>query len=341
MTIAFTICSINYLAQAKTLGESLLEFNPDYKYVIGLLDKTQGYEKLLDSIPYQMLEVEKIGIENFEEMYNNYEITELNTSVKPFYIDYFLKTYPEVTSVIYLDPDIIVFDAFTELESLLKENTIVITPHFFTPVFDGYGLSEMDILNAGLYNLGFIAVSNNGEARRFVDWWKVRLRKHCRIAFSEGMFVDQLWINFVPLYFEKVFILRHLGYNMAYWNLHERNLSVSDGKYFVNGTFPLVFYHYSGYSLLKPYKLSKYQNRFSLAARKDVREIFKTYEKRLIENRHHEFSEIECFYFEIYKERKQKEWGATKEGRKALRTVWKRKNLKILTSIKGMFRNLF
>ena len=39
MKIAFTICSLNYFAQALSLGESLSKTNPHYKYVIGLVDR--------------------------------------------------------------------------------------------------------------------------------------------------------------------------------------------------------------------------------------------------------------------------------------------------------------
>lgn len=34
--LAFTICSANYLAQAIALGDSLLQHNPGYTFVIGL-----------------------------------------------------------------------------------------------------------------------------------------------------------------------------------------------------------------------------------------------------------------------------------------------------------------
>ena len=42
MTLAFTICSINYLAQAQTLGQSLQKTNPDVEFVIGLVDKLKN-----------------------------------------------------------------------------------------------------------------------------------------------------------------------------------------------------------------------------------------------------------------------------------------------------------
>ena len=38
MILAFTICSVNYLAQARTLGDSLRQTNPDWHFVIGLVD---------------------------------------------------------------------------------------------------------------------------------------------------------------------------------------------------------------------------------------------------------------------------------------------------------------
>ena len=39
MKIIFTICSNNYLAQAKALGDSVLQTNPDYTFFIGLVDE--------------------------------------------------------------------------------------------------------------------------------------------------------------------------------------------------------------------------------------------------------------------------------------------------------------
>ncbi len=41
MTIAFTICSNNYLAHAKTVGDSYLKYHPNNKFIIGLVDKLQ------------------------------------------------------------------------------------------------------------------------------------------------------------------------------------------------------------------------------------------------------------------------------------------------------------
>ena len=59
------------------------------------------------------------------------------------------------------------------------------------------------------------------------------------------MFTDQRWVDFAPSFFDH-FILKDPTYNVAYWNLHERDLEWTDGRYLVNGQ-PLTFFHFSGF----------------------------------------------------------------------------------------------
>ena len=64
MTLAFTLCSINYLAQAQTLGQSLRKTNPNVEFVIGLVDRLDNVDFEPDKIPpFQLLEIDKINIE--------------------------------------------------------------------------------------------------------------------------------------------------------------------------------------------------------------------------------------------------------------------------------------
>lgn len=280
--LVFTLCSNNYLAQAITLGDSLLKFNPCYKFLIGLVDRKT---ELIDysKIPYEIIEVEKIELPLFNDMVLRYNIIELNTSVKPAYFKYLFKNLdPE--SIIYIDPDIHVFSSFQTLRMELENFDILLTPHIFTPISDDKILAEEDFLNTGLYNLGFIAVRNTKNSLGMVEWWADRLNTKASIDFRKGLFTDQLWINFVPLFFEKVKILSNPGYNMAYWNLHERRLSVRSEELYVNNQEPLVFYHFSGFNPLLPHCLSKYQNRFTFQDLPEIEELFNDYSERLLSN---------------------------------------------------------
>jgi lipopolysaccharide biosynthesis glycosyltransferase len=297
MTIAFTICSINYLAQARTLGDSLKATNPDVRFFIGLVDSLQGVAFENSYAPaYPMIEIDKIEIRDFQEMCARYNITELNTAVKPFYFTYFFKHYPEAKNVIYFDPDIIVFQPLTGLTDSLAKHNAVLTPHINTPINDRLMPNELHHLNTGVYNLGFVAFSRSEENDRFIAWWEEKLRYECLIDLCNGLFVDQNWMNFLPVFVPDTHIERNPGYNAAYWNLHERTFSQRDGHWYVNEENPLIFFHYSGYDPAKPDILSKYQNRFELSVRTDLTGLFALYKNSLIDNGNAYYRQFPCAY---------------------------------------------
>lgn len=297
MTIAFTICSINYLAQARTLGDSLKATNPDVRFFIGLVDSLQGVAFEESYAPaFPMIEIDKIEIRDFQEMADRYNITELNTAVKPFYFTYFFKHYPEAKNVIYFDPDIIVFQPLTGLLGSLDKHNAVLTPHINTPIEDRLKPNELHHLNTGVFNLGFVAFSRSAENDNFISWWEEKLRYECLIDLCNGLFVDQNWMNFLPVFVPGTHIERNPGYNAAYWNLHERTFSQRGGTYFVNGDNPLIFFHYSGYDPARPDILSKYQDRFELSERPDLTALFALYKNSLINNGNAYYRQFQCSY---------------------------------------------
>lgn len=310
MILAFTICSINYLAQARTLGDSLRQTNPDYHYVIGLVDKLDAAHLPADLMPdYPLLEVDKIGIPDFAGMCDRYDITELNTAVKPFFLGYFDRTYPNATAFVYFDPDIIVFQPLTQLSRDLERYSLVLTPHTCSPTPDWERPNEQHHLNTGIFNLGFIGLRNDDTARAFVHWWQQRLVYECRIDLCAGLFVDQHWVNFAPIYHDNVLIDKTAGYNVAYWNLHERFLSADQtGAWFIQDPMghpsgPLHFFHYSGYNPDRPDEVSKYQTRYTFGDgarpaqnRPDVRPLFDLYRARLLANHNQRYRQYPCAY---------------------------------------------
>lgn len=296
MTLVFTLCSNNYLAQAITLGYSLKKHNPEYRFIICLADrKTESID--YDKIPFEILEVGKIGIPYFDEMILKYNIVELNTSFKPYFFQYFFNT-EKAETIIYLDPDIH-FSPFNDLENELELNDIIITPHFTTPLNDDKWQAEEDFLNSGLYNLGFIAIKNTIIGKDMVNWWAGKMRNKAYINYCRGLFTDQIWINFVPLFFPKVKIFTNIGYNVAYWNLHERVMSQKNGVYYVNEMEPLVFYHYASFRPLNPDMISTGQKRFTFVERPDIVPLFHNYCELLFQNNYKNFVDIPCYYVEI------------------------------------------
>jgi len=296
MTIAFTICSNNYLAHAKTLGDSYLKHHPLDKFVIGLVDRPAANFDYAFFKDFEIIPVDDIEIKEFPELLEKYNITELNTAVKPSYIHHLFKKY-NAAKLLYIDPDILVTSPFEEVISILDSSNIVLTPHLLSPIDDEYAPTDYHTLRGGIFNLGFIGLSNYNKIEPFIKWWHERVIKYGFADFSKNMFYDQLWVNYVPCFFDSFHILKHPGYNMANWNLHERFIEDNSNNYTVNGEFPLRFFHFSSYKFSNPNVICSYLTRYSFEDRKDLISIFDTYHKYLIKNRVEEIFKLPVYYY--------------------------------------------
>ena len=149
------------------------------------------------------------------------------------------------------------------------------------------GRARLDILLAGSYNLGFLAIGATPTTRTFLKWWQERLYANCQIAFDKGMFVDQRWIDLVPGLFDGVHILREPEYNVAYWNLHSRSVEFSNGRLTVNGE-SCRFFHFSGFDPNDISTISKHQNRFTIDRVGSLAGLFEYYRDLLWSNGYRE-----------------------------------------------------
>jgi hypothetical protein len=143
----------------------------------------------------------------------------------------------------------------------------------------------------GVFNLGFVAVKQCRETDRFLSWWEQRCLNFAYNEHRTGMFVDQKWINLVPCFFESVKVLKYPGCNMAFWNLHERQLSQEGSTWIVNRTNPLEFFHFSGIKVDADDQISTRRDHFTLTNRPDLRTIFEDYRAQLT---HHGFRELQA-----------------------------------------------
>lgn len=302
MKIIFTICSNNYLAQAKALGDSVLQTNPDYTFFIGLVDELSPEINYENEIAHPIILCNEIGIPDFDSLWKKYDIIELNTCVKPFYLEYFTNKYTDLTHLMYFDPDTFVFGNLINIEKELQDGKeIILTPHILTPIpLDGKAPTENTFLNYGIYNLGFIGIKNPINNISFFKWWSERTYKVGFSNVAEGFFVDQLWMNLTPLFFENTIVSRNYGLNMAPWNLHERFLSYVDNNWLVNSHQTLVFFHFSSYDYRKPEQMSKHYSRYNFDKRNDLKELYSIYSKKVIVNNIEKLSNIPCSYIEMH-----------------------------------------
>lgn len=276
----FTIASKNYLAYVRVIMESVAQIHPEYKLFFCLADRVDGcFDPQKE--PYTIVEVDQLGIPNFSDLTLRYDIMEFNTAVKPFMFRWLFDN-TDLETIIYLDPDIQVFSRFDRLESLMSDGaSVVLTPHITKPLEDGKSPSDYSMLQAGVFNLGFIAAQRCSESLDFMHWWGRHLMTQCVNDQQSNLFVDQKWCDLAPCLLDNFKVLRDVGYNVAYWNLADRHVAKNKNGLWAVNDVPLVFFHFSGVNPLDERLVSKHQNRFSWADIPEAQALFKGYNHAL------------------------------------------------------------
>ncbi len=294
MNSAFTIVAKNYLSMATVLAKSF-RANHSEDFYIFILDDDDCALKDLENV-YSIIRWFDLAIDSKEisRMRTIYNVMEFATAIKPFVAEYLIQQ--RYSSVLYFDPDIQIFEPLTEIFDIVNSGKLFLTPHITYPMsIDEKEPGEYDFLISGIYNLGFIGIPAN--RLDFLNFWKDRLKRHCINDIENALFVDQIWIDFVPGMYD-THISQDTSYNVAYWNINQRDLILQDGKFYVDER-PLKFFHFSGFNALKPYILSKYQ---TLKPKKPViknpplNELCQNYAQLLIDSGFIEFSKTSYAY---------------------------------------------
>ncbi|MFA6195046.1 MAG: hypothetical protein WC656_00210 [Sulfurimonas sp.] len=252
---SFTVCNAAYLHKALSLAESYHK-NVGKKINIFLFDKKRDLGNLTTLA--NIFWIEDLNIENLEQLAFKYDIIEFSTSLKPFLAMHLLETYDKV---IFFDPDTFLFNNIDSIIALLDEEDIVVTPHYITPQKRGTELTQSDtaMMRFGSFNLGFFAIRKSDESLRFLKWWDERCQDLCYVETQFGLATDQKWVAIAPCFFPSLHISFNLGLNVAFWNLHERKVTVGqkENTFIINEKFDLIFFHFSSFNEKEPLKLIK------------------------------------------------------------------------------------
>jgi glycosyltransferase involved in cell wall biosynthesis len=259
--VFFSIVSANYLAYAITLMQSLRDQHPGSLRYVVLADEDPG-SLGFDPELFTLVPVRTIGLPNPDHFAFRYSILEFNTAIKPFAARW-LAGQHESAPIIYLDPDIFVVSPLVEVVAAIERGALaVVTPHLAQPVTDDGHPSELRILRVGVYNLGFVAFGPHPDRHHLIEWWADKLEHQAYVDVEAGLFTDQSWMALAPGLFPDVVILRHPGYNLAYWNLAQRPVSEGPGGRALAAGEPISFIHFSGIDPRNPRVFSIHQNRF-------------------------------------------------------------------------------
>ena len=260
-----TIITADYINYALALNSSLLKYSSGIEMNVLISDSKKNFSVLVKDHPninlynYDDLCQKGIG-KKIKDKYMDSEMDCFRWSMKPVFISYLLKL--GFDQVFYLDSDLYFFSNFDFLSKELEHYSVLLTPHWRAsdPYMDKNNFSILQ--TSGLFNAGFIGVSTSGILA--MDWWSNTCAYKCKKSPEKGLFVDQGYLDLLPIYFDGVKILRHRGCNVANWNQIEckRHLS-AEGEVRINTDTDIIFVHFTRSTidgiqrgddgLLKPY----------------------------------------------------------------------------------------
>ena len=290
----YTSINNNYFPKARILAKSLKQYRPTDKFSLVLSDEIPTDVDILKEPFDEIIRVEELGIpvDNLPQWIFIHSVVELCTAVKGQALVRFLEEGSD--KVVYLDPDIAVFDDLKELDDLLNVYDVVLTPHQTIPENNNVDVENNEIcsLQHGVYNYGFYAVHNTKNGLKYARWWRDRLLDYCYDDIPRGLFTDQKWGDIVPALFDNIYIWKNPACNVSTWNLTHRKVTKNiNGKYYTNG-YQLQFYHFSGFD-------SGAQETMLKLYAKDSPILFELrewYIKRLAEEEQDKYSVYPCIY---------------------------------------------
>lgn len=263
-----TIITIDFVPFAKTLHQSLVQFDQNLEFYVLIVNGLNCEENLnfvclnLDDLS------EKELVDQIQEKYKDNN-NALRWSLKSILLIHLLQKFKH-EQVFFLDPDICFFSDFKFLFQELGDSSILLSPHWKRSTPSNEDDSFVSLFTHGLYNAGFVGATNKGID--ILKWWAEMCLYACEDNSGKGIFVDQKYLDLFPLLNSEVKVLTHKGCNVAVWNRHECRRSYSeDGSIIINDKYPVVFVHFT----YLPYLI-----RFD----PQLVKLLEEYDKRLIQN---------------------------------------------------------
>lgn len=265
-TSLFTVCTVNFISSGLVALKSAKKHNEFERFYLFVVDadetditnieailKNNNFEWIRIFGPNDLEEKDKVVLLNAYFYYNKIEICCL---AKYIGLSYVLKQTNWNKICIFIDADIYFYGSLNSCLDELNNNAVILTPHSLGPISDD--LEHMYLMH-GWINAGFIAF--NGKHPKSVDileWLINRISRRGYFAPEYGLSCDQTWLSLLPLIFNDViFMSKHPGLNVAYWNLDERRVNKYDSGFWASDK-PLVFFHFSGFEDISKGMLSKH-----------------------------------------------------------------------------------
>lgn len=255
------ICSKEYINYYRILYNSLVPYG--YKQILYYIgDVQESFDEKIDISTW------------FDKAQYPDTLTKICSLRARVVLDAFNRGYEQV---VFLGAKVEFYDDPQHVFNLLKNYNAVVTPHILEPLTeDGKFPSNASVSFTGHISTDVVGFKNVPEIVAFLKWQDEIMLTKCKT--TQHTYLDQSWLNFLPFFVDNIHILRHLGWNVAYWNMFQRGMH-KNIKWSMKDKTSLTCFQFSGIIKDNEEALSTHQNRYKVDG--ELLEFLKKYTSKL------------------------------------------------------------
>lgn len=242
----FYFCTLfdnNYLSRGLAMYESLKKKCTSFHlYILAFNEITFSILKDLQLECCTIISLKDFESEELLSIKKSRSIAEYCWTCTPSLIKYCIKTY-NIPHCTYIDADIYFYSDPSILVEEMGENSITLSPHWYTPIYDKSFLT-------GIYCVQFMTFKNDFYGLSALNWWVKACNEWCYARFEDIKFGDQKYLDDWPNRFQKVHVLSNKGAGVAPWNVQQYQIKKVSQKEILlsckkdKKEFPVIFYHF-------------------------------------------------------------------------------------------------
>jgi hypothetical protein len=245
----FTVATISHIHLSEVMIKSFCRSHSGFDVSIIIPDLSLNNRSKVQSLigrNIELLSPNDLGPIDVNRLRHFYNALEFCSAMKVVGFQFFLLRGEDV---LFLDPDVLILGSLHE--SLIDiEGDVLLSPHIFKPYpNDSCSPNDLDIIRSGHINGGVILVRNSIYGKQVINWLISKVDSQWFVAPKVGLYADQLWLSMLPYLFENtVSLIMDPGINVAYWNLHERQIgATTKGQLVLKSGEAVKLIHFSGF----------------------------------------------------------------------------------------------
>jgi hypothetical protein len=246
MNIIYTVCNRTNLTHALTLADSVFQYQPDHIFYICWVDPIP-----LVNVPkhVKILSVADVNIPQWEQMESQYTDFELLAACRPWVALALLSRHPDGTQITFFAPTVVLLKSYNDIAD--TGSAILLTPNIVKPLATSRILDDKRILNIGMFHSGSWVLKTSPETLKVLQWWAERTTDRARYDLCEGLNMDQLWLNYLPIWIPETSVIRHPGWHYGLHAVLNRKLVFENSMYQVDNK-PLISVDFTGLDYFDP-----------------------------------------------------------------------------------------